>query len=223
MEMTSAYTVYFGGALFTHKDLLGNALLASAIEEHAAHRYVCVLPQHVDQTTVAAVDIRNQDLLQVMTCDLALFNFDGTDLDAGTVVEFMFAKFLDIPVVLLRTDFRAAGDQPGAGDAWNLMCSFYPRTKVVQLHAMAWYQQARHAGGTLHEVAQRLCQRLAIVVIENLDAVRREPPVTQGSQAEVERLYHWALRFPGSGFETYGAAPAFVTQLVAAKGKKGLL
>ena len=149
-----------------------------------------------------------------MTCDLALFNFDGTDLDAGTVVEFMFAKFLDIPAVLLRTDFRAAGDQPGAGDAWNLMCSFYPRTKVVQLNAMAWYQQARHAGGTLHEVTQRLCQRLAVVVVENLDAVRRELPLAKGPPAEIERLYHWALRFPGSGFETYGAAPAFITQLV---------
>jgi hypothetical protein len=188
-----------------------------------ARRYVCVLPQHFDQTTVAAVDIRNQDLLQLMTCDLALFNFDGTDLDAGTVVEFMFAKCLDIPAVLLRTDFRAAGDQPPAGDAWNLMCSFYPRTKVVQLNAMAWYQQEWHAGGTPYEVAQRLCQRLAAVVVENLDAVRNEPPVTKGPPAEVEQLYHWALRFPGSGFETYGAAPTFVTQLVAEKAKKGLI
>ena len=55
--------MYFAGALFTHKDLLGNALLASAIEAYAASRYVCVLPQHFDQTTVEAVDIRNQDLL----------------------------------------------------------------------------------------------------------------------------------------------------------------
>ena len=222
-SVTPAYTVYFAGALFTHKDLLGNALLASAIEEYAARRYVCVLPQHFDQTTAAAVDIRNQDLLQLMTCDLALFNFDGTDLDAGTVVEFIFAKCLDIPAVLLRTDFRAAGDQPTAGDAWNLMCSFYPRTKVVQLNAMAWYQQARHAGGTPYEVAQRLCQRLAVVVVENLDAVRSEPPVAKGPQAEIERRYQWALRFPGSGFDTYGAAPGFVTQLVAEKGKKGLV
>ena len=221
--MAPAFTVYFAGAQFTHKDLLGNALLASAIEEYAARRYVCVLPQHFDQTTVAPVDIRNQDLLQLMTCDLALFNFDGTDLDAGTVVEFMFAKCLDIPAVLLRTDFRAAGDQPTAGDAWNLMCSFYPRTKVVQLNAMAWYQQARHAGGTPYEVAQRLCQRLAVVVVENLDAVRSEPPVAKGPQAEIERRYQWALRFPGSGFDTYGAAPGFVTQLVAEKSKKGLV
>ena len=95
-----------------------------------------LLPQTFRPTTVEAVDIRNQDLLQLMTCDLALFNFDGTDLDAGTVVEFMFAKFLDIPAVLLRTDFRAAGDQPGAGDAWNLMCSFYRAQKSCS--SMPW-------------------------------------------------------------------------------------
>ena len=78
------------------------------------------------------VDIRNQDLKQVMACDLALFNFDGTDLDSGTVVEFMMAKVLDIPSVLLRSDFRASGDQEREGDDWNLMCSFYPRSKKVQ-------------------------------------------------------------------------------------------
>jgi nucleoside 2-deoxyribosyltransferase len=221
--MTTAYTVYFAGALFTHKDLIGNALLASAIDTYSAGRYVCVLPQHLEQTTAQAVDIRNQDLLQVMTCDLALFNFDGTDLDSGTVVEFMFAKCLDIPAVLLRTDFRAAGDQPKDGDAWNLMCSFYPRTRVVQLNAMTWYQQMRHAGGPVHDVILRLCQRIAAVVIDSLDAVRSETPLPKGSLADVERLYQWALRFPGGGLAHYGAAPALVTRLVAEKRQKGLL
>ena len=158
--MATAYTVYFAGALFTHKDLLGNVQLAAAVEEASAGRYVCILPQHFAQTTMPAVDIRNQDLKHVMTCDLALFNFDGTDLDSGTVAEFMFAKFLDIPAVLLRTDFRLAGDQPLPGDAWNLMCSFYPRTRVIQLHAMTEYQQARNAGGTWYDITQRSASAL---------------------------------------------------------------
>jgi hypothetical protein len=221
--MTTPDTVYFAGALFTHKDLLGNALLAAAIEEHSAGRYVCVLPQHLQQTTSQPVDIRNQDLRQVMTCDLALFHFDGTDLDSGTVVEFMFAKFLDMPAVLLRTDFRVAGDQPPDGDAWNLMCSFYPRTQVVRLDAMVWYQQARHAGGTLHDVVARLCQRIATTVIERLDAVRSEAPLPKGSLADVERLYEWALRFPGGGLAQSCNVPPFITDLVAAKRQKGLV
>jgi nucleoside 2-deoxyribosyltransferase len=215
--------VYFAGALFTHKDLLGNIQLATAIEESSAGRYVCVLPQHCAQTTTPAVDIRNQNFKHLMTCDLALFNFDGTDLDSGTVVEFMFAKFLDIPAVLLRTDFRAAGDQQENGAAWNLMCSFYPRTKVVQLNAMAWYQQAWNAGGTWQDLTQRFCQNIAAAVIDSFDAVRREAPVSQGAQIDVECLYQWALRFPGSPLADYRSHSAFVTQLVTEKRQKNLL
>jgi hypothetical protein len=35
-----------------------------------------------------------------------LFLYNGTELDSGTVVEFMFSKFADIPSVIVRTDFR---------------------------------------------------------------------------------------------------------------------
>ena len=120
------YTIYFAGELFDHKHLIGNALLAAHIERLSNGRYRCVLPQDLEQTDSRAVDIRNQDLIGVATCDMALFNFDGSDLDSGTVVEFVYAKLLDIPAVILRTDFRGGGDQDTDGDAWNLMASFYP-------------------------------------------------------------------------------------------------
>ncbi len=221
--MTSAYTVYFAGALFNHKDLMGNAQLASSIERTSEGRYACILPQDLEQTTRRAVDIRNQDLKQVMTCDFALFNFDGTELDSGTVVEFMFAKFLDIPSVILRSDFRASGDQGKDGDDWNLMCSFYPRTRIVQVNAIAWYQQARGEGSTLTEATQRFYRRIALVITESLDAVRQEAPLPKGERADLETLYRWALRFPGSGFETYGSEPSFVAQLLREKRNKGLI
>jgi Nucleoside 2-deoxyribosyltransferase len=221
--MTGAFTVYFAGALFDHKDLLGNAWLASYLEQGAAGRYVCVLPQNIEQVTARAVDIRNHDLWQIMRCDLALFNFDGTELDAGTVVEFMFAKLLDIPAVILRSDFRASGDQGAGGDAWNLMCSFYPRTQIVQLNAIAWYQQASAIGGTLQDILQRFYVRIAAVVLASLDAVRQEPPLPKGTGAEVARLYQWALRFPGGGLADYGADPAWIEALVTRKSEKGLV
>jgi hypothetical protein len=179
-----------------------------------------VLPQHLAQTTAPPVEIRNQDLQQVMRCDLALFNFDGSELDSGTVVEFMFAKFLDIPAVLLRSDFRAAGDQGQDGEAWNLMCSFYPRTKIVQFNAMVWYQQAMQAGGTFQDVQQRLYERIATAVVQSLDAVRHEPPLPK---ADVESLYRWALHFPGGGFEAACAASVCIDKLVAEKRAKGLV
>ena len=210
----SPFTLYFAGDLFDHKHLTGNALLAGAIEEHSGGRYSCVVPQDLEQSTGRAVDIRNQDLKQVMACDLGLFNFDGTDLDSGTVVEFMLAKMLDIPSVVLRSDFRSSGDQEKDGDDWNLMCSFYPRVRVVSFNAMAWYQQARSPG--------QLYARVAAAVIEQLDAVRAEPPVLEGDARRQEELYRWAMRFPGSGFEAC-CGPGFVEQVLEAKRRKKLL
>jgi len=221
--MRTTFNVYVAGALFNHKDVTGNALLAAHIEQVSEGRYVCVLPQDLEAATQRAVDVRNQDLQQVMMCDLALFNFDGTDLDSGTVVEFMFAKFLDIPAVILRSDFRAAGDQGEDGDAWNLMCSFYPRTRIVQVNAMVWYQQARQEADGLQDATQRLYRRLAQAVIEELDRVRQVAPLAKDALAGPNGLYQWALRFPGSGFETLAAKPSFVDQLVHAKQNKGLI
>ena len=219
--MTS-YTIYFAGDLFDHKHLVGNAILAEAIERHSDGRYSCVLPQNLEQTTERAADIRNQDLKQVVACDLCLFNFDGPDLDSGTVVEFMMAKFLDIPSVILRTDFRSSGDQGKDGDAWNLMCSFYPRTRLVQFNGMAWYQQAREEGGDLNEITGRLYRRTATAIIEQLDAVRTEAPVMDDEVHPIRQIYTWAMRFPGGGFDKIGA-PDFVDQLLAGKRQKKLL
>ena len=208
------FTIYFAGDLFDHKHLTGNALLAGAIEQHSGGRYACVVPQDLEQSTGRAVDIRNQDLKQVMACDLGLFNFDGTDLDSGTVVEFMLAKMLDIPSVILRSDFRSSGDQEKDGDDWNLMCSFYPRVRVVSFNAMAWYQQASSPAC--------LYARIAAAVIEQLDAVRAEAPVLEGDARRQEELYRWAMRFPGGGFEAC-CGPGFVERVIADKRRKKLL
>ena len=47
--------------------------------------------------------IRDSDLRELLSCDLALFTYDGAELDAGTVVEYMIAKVADIPSVIVRT------------------------------------------------------------------------------------------------------------------------
>jgi nucleoside 2-deoxyribosyltransferase len=141
MSAQKSYTIYFGGELFSAKHLLGNAVLADAIRERSQGRFRPLLPQNFEQRALSAHAIRDQDIRALLGCDLGLFNYDGPELDSGTVVEFMFAKFADIPSVLLRTDFRTAGDQIKGGDPWNLMSSFYPRTAVVVLNAMSVYQE----------------------------------------------------------------------------------
>ena len=79
------------------------------------------------------------NLRTLAACDLALFNFSGSELDAGTVGEFLFAKFADIPAVLLRSDPRSGG--AGNGGPANLMCSFYPRTEQVLLDCLSLYRK----------------------------------------------------------------------------------
>ena len=219
------YSVYFAGDLFDHKHLAGNAILAEAIDRRSAGRYACVVPQDLEQAAARMVDIRNQDLKQVMACDLGLFNFDGTDLDSGTVVEFMMAKMLDIPSVLLRSDFRASGDQEREGDDWNLMCSFFPRARTVQFNAMAWYQEARKADGQSRPMdawQDRLYSRIADAVIEALDEVRTEPGAFGDDEARAKTVYEWAVRFPGSGFDAV-CGPGFVEKTIENKRRKGLL
>lgn len=217
--MKSQYSVYFAGELFSHKDLIGNRLLAAGIERHSHGRYQCFLPQHLESGAARSVEIRNGDLLALLKCDLALFNFDGAELDSGTVVEFIIAKMLDMPAVILRSDFRSGGDQQQ--DNWNLMCSGYPRTKVVNLNAMDWYQQQLDIHSTGTDKLDQAYNELARPVIDALDAVLKEPALVSAVGPSLDDIYAWALRFPGGGFAD--AMPAEeLKQLLARKIAKGI-
>jgi hypothetical protein len=205
MKKKPSYAVYFASELFNAKDLIGNAYLAEAIFDKSHGRFQCVLPQNIEHRRLTAQPVRDRSLRTLAACDLALFNFDGSELDAGTVVEFLFAKFADIPAVLLRTDPRARG--AGHGGSWNLMCSFYPRTEQVLLDSLALYrkfaQQRRlrlvdmHllAGQHSSAAAQAVCEVIAAHAVRALDRVLREEPVMpKYLRAEV---YTWLALLPG--------------------------
>ncbi len=123
--------LYFAGELFSLKHLVGNAALAEEIYSVSNGEILPVLPQIIEHCPATPQSIRDRNLKTLQSCQLALFNFDGLELDSGTVVEFVIAKMLDIPAVLLRTDFRVGGDQGSGGEPWNLMCSFFPRTVTL--------------------------------------------------------------------------------------------
>jgi hypothetical protein len=211
--MTTEHTIYFAGDLFDHKDLIGNALMASYINQVSEGRYRCVLPQDLEQTSARSVDIRNQDLATLMKCDLA-----------GTVVEFMYAKMLDIPCAIIRSDFRRSGDQASGsveeGDDWNLMASFYPRSRKLQFNAMEWYQQEVAKGGPLDEITGHLYTRIATAMIAALDQVKAEPSVLTGNNDDIARVYNWALQFPGRGLYDI---PIDVAEIIQEKIAKGVL
>ena len=230
-----AYTVYFGGELFSAKHLLGNAALGEAIHARSGGRYVPLLPQHLEQRDLSAHAVRDEDLRALLSCDLGLFHYDGPELDSGTVVEFMTAKFADIPAVLLRTDFRLSGDQQAGGEPWNLMSSFYPRTKSVVLDAMALYQtrfQRPSAGpgdplpaslenrlGTA--AAQGMTDAVADAVIAALDEVCALPPALPAACRAA--VYEWLALMPGFQAGHQKEFAADLQRFRAAKESKGLL
>ena len=219
--MSDIYSIYFAGDLFNHKDLIGNLLLSEAIEKESSGSYLCVVPQHLEQSTNRSIDIRNSDLSEIIKADLILLNFDGTELDSGTVVEFLFAKALDIPAVILRSDFRAAGDQE-RGDPWNLMCSGYPRTRTVSLNAMSWYQDAWNKGGGTSAILDRFYGKLAKMINAELAMVLKEPSLFDNKQM-LSNVYEWALRFPGNGFTDLFSKEELTNLLISKQNKGSVL
>jgi nucleoside 2-deoxyribosyltransferase len=196
--------VFFAGELFDLKHLIGNAYLAEAIYEKSHGRYLCALPQDFDPRGTAPRAVRDHHIRSLVGCDLALFSFDGPDLDSGTVAEFMIAKFADIPSVILRSDRRGAG---GRAPQWNSMANHYPRTSIISLDGLGAYKailRKRHrkldevirlAGQHSSADAQRLCDDVAAAVVRAFDRVRELPPVMPRHLRE--EVYNWLPLMPG--------------------------
>lgn len=228
---TTTYTFYFAGELFSQKHLIGNALLGREIYERSENVFLPVLPQDLEFRSVHPKDIRDHDLLSLLRCDLALFHFDGPELDSGTVVEFMMAKFADIPSVILRTDFREGGDQAGEGDPWNLMCSFYPRTETLSLSCLKTAAEAGHRRQSMENyqpdvLQENITAQLDAVTSTAEDVIRafrkvlQEPPVLRGDLCAP--IYDHLMTFPN-----YAESPEKVKVIIETalqqKKEKGLL
>ena len=201
------HTVYFAGELFSHKHLIGNAYLAEAIYEKSHGRYLCVLPQNIEHRLISPQTIRDRDIRELVECDFAIFNFDGAELDSGTLIEYMLAKFADIPSVILRSDIRGGGNQH-RGDPWNLMASFFPRTAKVIVDSLGAYKSSmkrrrlsqideivRLAGQHSSVDAQRMCEQVAQACVRALDRVAAMEP--QMPRHLREEVYNWLALMPG--------------------------
>ncbi|MXY46021.1 MAG: hypothetical protein F4Y44_03350 [Chloroflexi bacterium] len=222
-DSAEPYTIYFAGQLFDHKHLVGNALLAAHINDYSQGRYRCILPQDLEQRGIGPMGIRDQDLRAVIECDLSLFNFDGAEIPVGAVAEYMYAKMLDIPAVILRTDFRGGGDQDAEGDPWNLMVSFYPRTRILHIDGMQWYQDALAQGGDADEVSARYHRRIAAEAVTLLDEARAMPPIMEGGRVGAEREYRWALRMAGGSLTALADDAEYIRRVVSRKIERYLL
>ena len=116
--------IYLAGPLFTQAERDWNLRLAEQITS-AGH--AVFLPQTEVQAiaTLDAGTIFRVDVNGVRGADSVVAVVDGADPDSGTSFEVGLAYALGIPIVLVRTDFRAGGDAlPGQQLATvNLMLS----------------------------------------------------------------------------------------------------
>ncbi len=208
------FSVYFAGELFSSKHLVGNAALADAIAKASNLNFICVLPQALEERNLGAQDIRDQDIVALIGCDLAIFNFDGPELDSGTVTEFLFAKFADIPSLLLRTDFRRGGDQ--GDDPWNLMISFYPRTQTLCLNSMELYKKALGLGMSPVQAGQSLIEQVAVEAVKELELLSKSPPTI--STELTEPVFRWISKMPG--FNSAGSSEKVMVALTGKKAKR---
>jgi nucleoside 2-deoxyribosyltransferase len=210
----SVFTIYTAGGLFTYRELAMNLALKEAVWQLSEGRYQLILPQseqpegfeHPD----VSIQIRNTDLWHVMRTDLLLAQFDGLELDAGTVGEYMMAKFLGKPTVILRSDSRRMKNE-GFDEPYNLMLKNYPRTVVLHLDSLVDYldrwEGVRPEGelsfSEVIDLEKQAIEKgindLAEQIIKGFDEVRQMPsPYTPEMAKEV---YRAARLLPGSGYD----------------------
>lgn len=116
--------VYLAGPLFTQAEWQWNERLAERFRERGLD---VILPQRGAEPMLSGEVEFNAEALfkmnveHIESADVVVAIFDGADIDSGTAWECGYAFKLEKPVVGIRTDIRAGGDDPKAGT--NLMLS----------------------------------------------------------------------------------------------------
>ena len=213
---TGPYTIYSAGGLFTQDELATNIMIKEAVWRLSNGKFQLFLPQsrelqELDQPNLEAY-IRNTDLLEVVKADILLVRFDGLELDSGTVVEYMMAKFLGKPTVILRSDFRSVSFLPLC-EPYNLMVKNWPRTREIHLNSFGiWaelFSAERLARGDSESLQglmnaelgtlQKSVDEVAKQVIAALEAVIEMKSPYPPEYKEV--VYQTSRFSPGSGFD----------------------
>jgi nucleoside 2-deoxyribosyltransferase len=231
------YTVYAAGGIFTQHELATNVFIKDAVWRLSNGKFELALPQskesrELDRSDIAAY-IRNVDLIQVIKSDLVIARFDGLELDAGTIIEFMLAKFLGKPTVILRCDSRGLGGE-SLDEPYNLMVKNWPRTAEVHFDSLikftgGYAEESKMLGAVptfqsaikaelktvmrgIDEIAQRIIGGLETVL-------EMKSPYPDEYQ---EIVYKIIRHSPGSGFEQL-ISDEDLTRLVQKFRKSGTL
>jgi nucleoside 2-deoxyribosyltransferase len=101
--------LYVAGPLFTQAERAWNERLAAALAD-AGHDVFLPQTEVKAITSLDADTIFRVDVDGVRSAEAVVAVLDGADPDSGTCFECGLAFALGIPIVALRTDFRAGGD-----------------------------------------------------------------------------------------------------------------
>jgi nucleoside 2-deoxyribosyltransferase len=144
--------IYFAGPLFTQAERAWNLALAQSLRA-AGHSVFLPQEEVASLDSLDADTIFRLDIEGVRSADALVAILDGADADSGTCFECGVAHALGIPIIAVRTDFRAGGDAlPGQRlPAINLMLS-QSATAIVS---------ACDPGQTVESLARSLCDALA--------------------------------------------------------------
>lgn len=215
-NLSESYLVYLAGGLFNQYDLASNVHLKEAVWRLSNGRFELDLPQSKELRQLDRHDlaeyIRNADILRLVEADILLARFDGQELDTGTVVEFMIAKLLGKPTVIIRSDSRHLNSD-GLDEPYNLMVKNWPRTIEVYVDSLMDYiqmigesRETRRDSASASlileaelSVAQKGIDAMAIRLIEPLNSViEMDSPYPENLR---ELVYEAVKYTPGSGFD----------------------
>lgn len=164
MKQRLKLTGYFAGALFSAQDLFGNRALGAEIERVSDGLVQIDLPQDLSvQETGNGKGTRSADYLGMIQRDFVIANFNGPELDSGTVAEYMVASMIGIPRVQFRSDFRNVGDvrtyfdssitvRPTEAVPYNLMLG-HDESATVFVNSMELYKSTVDLQEFLRKVA----------------------------------------------------------------------
>ena len=121
--------IYFAGPLFTTAERDFNAALAELLRA-AGHDVWLPQDQELDAYNPERIFRNDVDHVDWSECVVGIM--DGSDPDSGTAWEIGYAYARQLPIILLRTDFREWGGR--TGDApYNLMLT-ESATEHIELH-----------------------------------------------------------------------------------------
>jgi nucleoside 2-deoxyribosyltransferase len=117
-------SIYLAGPLFTQAEWQWNERLAQHLSERAL---TVILPQRRAEPMLKGVQpfdpkgLFQANIESIENADVIVAILDGADVDSGTAWECGYAFKTGRPVIGVRSDIRAGGDDPRA--ATNLMLS----------------------------------------------------------------------------------------------------